>query len=166
VVLESFARSVACPGASQVELVSSVGASRGGSSAVYAHVTVVPAAHDFGPDRNPGPTKLCADGSCAAFVVGVEKYPYPVRLTACAGDAMDMASLLHRKGYSVTRLIDPSSRALQAAFRRFVDSLQPVATVVLYFSGHGIQVGGVNYMLPVDALTLGEAQLYGTAQLW
>jgi hypothetical protein len=96
----------------------------------------------------------CHPASHAAFVVGVASYPPPLHLSGCRFDAEDMAWLLHRKGYAVTRLVDPGFGKLMAAFELFVGSLAPKATVVLFFSGHGVQVSGVNYLLPLDALQL------------
>ncbi len=95
--------------------------------------------------------------SCAAFVVGVASYPAPLHLPTCSADAEDMAWLLHRKGYCVTRLVDPCARKLSAAFVRFTTGLPPGATAVIFFSGHGLQVGGNNLLVPVDAIELGTS---------
>ena len=92
--------------------------------------------------------------ACAAFVVGISSYPGPLYLSACRADAEDMAWLLHRKGYAVTRLLDPGPEQFCSAFSRFVESLELEATVVIFFSGHGVQVGGVNFLIPLGALQL------------
>ena len=97
--------------------------------------------------------------ACAAFVVGVSSYPTPFSLSACRVDAEDMGWLLHRQGYSVTRLLDPASDKLVSSFNRFVTGLPSGATVVVFFSGHGAQLNGVNVVLPLDALELGKAYL-------
>jgi hypothetical protein len=99
----------------------------------------------------------CADGSFAALVVGAETYMDPLRLQLCRADAKDMGELLHRKGYTVMRLLDPTASQLHRAFSRFLARLRPDSTAVLYFSGHGLQVGGVNFMVPVDAVEKGTA---------
>jgi hypothetical protein len=97
----------------------------------------------------------CADGSFAALVVGAETYMDPLRLQLCRADAKDVGELLHRKGYTVMRLLDPTAPQLHRAFSRFLARLRPDSTAVLYFSGHGLQVGGANFMVPVDALEKG-----------
>lgn len=94
------------------------------------------------------------DGSHAAFVVGVASYPPPMELPVCLNDAVDMAWLLHRKGYAVTRLVDPSRRKLESVFNRFAQRLMSDVTAVLFFSGHGFQADGVNMMVPVDGLAV------------
>ena len=105
----------------------------------------------------PGPWRSATApscSSCAAFVVGVASYPAPLGLPACSVDAEDMAWLLHRKGYAVTRLLDPGPDQFSSAFSRFVESLELDATVLIFFSGHGVQVGGVNFLIPLEALKL------------
>lgn len=104
-------------------------------------------------------TALPSGISQAAFVVGVASYPAPLNLPACRFDAEDMAWLLHRKGYTVTRLIDPGPDQVSATFGMFVGSLAPGATVVIFFSGHGVQVNGVNFLIPLDALQLDRGVL-------
>jgi hypothetical protein len=95
----------------------------------------------------------------AAFVVGVSSYPAPFSLSTCRADAEGMGWLLHRKGYSVTRLLDPASDKLVSSFNRFVTGLPSGVTVVVFFSGHGAQLNGVNVVLPLDALELGKVHL-------
>jgi hypothetical protein len=92
--------------------------------------------------------------SCAAFVVGVASYPAPFQLPVCRTDAEDMAWLLHRKGYNVTRLVDPTHAQLWSSFVRFLEQLHCDTTVVIHFAGHGVQLAGANYLVPVDGVEL------------
>jgi hypothetical protein len=105
----------------------------------------------------PGPWR-CATApscsSCAAFVVGVTSYQAPFQLPVCRTDAEDMAWLLHRKGYNVTRLVDPTHAQLWSSFVRFLEQLHCDTTVVIYFAGHGVQLAGANYLVPVDGLVV------------
>lgn len=110
--------------------------------------------------------KGCADGSFAAFVVGVSAYPEPLTLPPCEADAVDMANLLHRLGYTVTRLINPGFKELAAAFGRFVGGLHAGATVVLYISGHGFQRDGANFLIPQDGLWLGTGVIMYRSSLF
>ena len=98
----------------------------------------------------------CIASSCAAFVVGVASYPAPFQLPVCAVDAKDMAWLLHRKGYNVTRLVDPTHAQLRSAFVRFLQRLHRDATVVIFFAGHGVQLAGANYLVPLDGIEPSE----------
>ncbi len=104
-------------------------------------------------DRLP----FCASGTHAAFVVGVEAYPQPLDLPTCANDADDMASFLLEAGYAVRRVVNPKFCQLWRAFDKFVEELPAcVTTVLLYFSGHGVQLHSHTHILPSDALQLGR----------
>ena len=115
-------------------------------AAAFVHVTPRPGAWRASGECHPA--------SHAAFVVGVASYPPPLHLSGCRVDAEDMAWLLHGKGYAVTRLLDPGPEQFSTAFSRFVESLEPEGTVLIFFSGHGVQVGGVNFLIPLGALKL------------
>lgn len=92
--------------------------------------------------------------SCVAFVVGVASYPAPFQLPVCRTDAEDMAWLLHHKGYNVTRLVDPTHGQLWSSFVRFLQHLHCDTTAVIFFAGHGVQLAGANYLVPVDGLVV------------
>jgi hypothetical protein len=107
----------------------------------------------------PGPwcgvhTPSHTASSCAAFVVGVASYTAPFQLPVCRTDAEDMAWLLHRKGYNVTRLVDPTHAQLWSSFARFLQHLHRDTTAVICFAGHGVQLAGANYLVPVDGLVV------------
>ncbi len=61
-----------------------------------------------------------------------------------------MSDLLNQKGYTVTLLLDASSAAFRTQFCSFADSLCPGDTVVVHFSGHGLQQHGGNRLVFVD----------------
>jgi uncharacterized caspase-like protein len=84
--------------------------------------------------------------------VGVANYPVPYQLPVCLSDAEDMAWLLHRKGYNVTRLLNPTHAHMQSSFIRFQQTLRSDTQVVLFFAGHGMQLAGANYLVPVDGI--------------
>ena len=104
----------------------------------------------------PGPWDAVPSPSCralcAAFVVGVANYPVPYQLPVCQSDAEDMAWLLHRKGYNVTRLLNPTHAHMQSSFIRFQQTLRSDTQVVLFFAGHGMQLAGANYLVPADGI--------------
>src|ERR1700682_3644048 len=67
-------------------------------------------------------------------------------------DARDFAAALADSGFEVTRLENASLRELRAALRDFGDRLKKQGGVGLfYFAGHGMQVKGRNYLIPVGA---------------
>ncbi len=66
--------------------------------------------------------------------------------------------LLTRKGYGVTLLTNATKAQLRAGLARLVTALTPGAVVVVFFSGHGVERGGENYLVPVG----GEPEAPGT----
>src|SRR5205085_3400157 len=66
-------------------------------------------------------------------------------------DAADMAQALQASGFTVIRRDNASLREMHLALREFGDRLGRQSTGVFYFAGHGLQVRGRNYLLPVDA---------------
>ena len=85
-----------------------------------------------------------------ALVIGNGAYrdsplPNPVN------DAADMAKVLEASGFTVLRRENATLREMHLALREFGDRLGRQATGLVYFAGHGMQVRGRNYLLPVDA---------------
>ncbi len=66
-------------------------------------------------------------------------------------DAADMSAVLTELGFSVTTLVDADKRQTIQAVRDFGNSLNRDSTGLFYYSGHGAQVSGQNYIIPVDA---------------
>src|SRR5271169_5752900 len=67
-------------------------------------------------------------------------------------DARDIAQALADSGFEVTRLENASLREMRVALRDFGDRLRQQGGVGLfYFAGHGVQVKGKNYLIPVGA---------------
>jgi hypothetical protein len=85
-----------------------------------------------------------------ALVIGNGAYrdsalPNPVN------DAADMAKVLEASGFTVLKRENATLREMHLALREFGDRLGRQATGLFYFAGHGMQVRGRNYLLPVDA---------------
>ena len=85
-----------------------------------------------------------------AFVVGNNAYS-SAPLTKCENDADDMSSLLAEKGFNVTKLKNASLSKFTRGFDTFLASLVDESKVFIHFSGHGIERGAENYLLPTDA---------------
>ena len=64
-------------------------------------------------------------------------------------DARSMSSTLRELGFSVELLEDASQKEMKRAIDRFGEKLRDGGTGLFYFSGHGIQVSGRNYLIPV-----------------
>jgi len=66
-------------------------------------------------------------------------------------DARDMAALLKSLGFAVTLKVDAEQKDMEEAVRQFGLDLRQGGVGLFYFAGHGLQVGGNNYLVPVDA---------------
>jgi len=66
-------------------------------------------------------------------------------------DATDMAATLKRMGFSVILKTNARFKDMDSAIREFGRRLSRSEVGLFYFAGHGIQVGGVNYLIPTGA---------------
>ncbi|MFD2182534.1 caspase family protein [Rhodoplanes azumiensis] len=86
-----------------------------------------------------------------ALIVGNAAYGF-APLANPVNDATDVAAALRQSGFDVTLATNADQAALQAAVKRFTDTLKARGGVgMFFFAGHGIQVGGENYIVPVMA---------------
>ncbi len=87
-----------------------------------------------------------------ALVIGNGKYENAGVLANPANDADAIADLLTKAGFdSVDRRRDLGVVEFKRAVREFVDRAANADVAVVYYSGHGLEIGGVNYLIPVDA---------------
>jgi len=87
-----------------------------------------------------------------ALVIGNSSYKYVAKLTNPTNDAAAVANLLRTAGFDVVeKKQDLSVNALKKAIRDFTDMTQDADIAVVYYAGHGIEVDGTNYIIPVDA---------------
>jgi hypothetical protein len=100
-----------------------------------------------------------AQAARKALVIGIDNYQSIARLRNARADAEAMAGALRRAEYAVTLQIDRTLRQLQADVRNFRSNLSEGDEVVLFFSGHGVQLAGTNYLLPMDIAAENEAQV-------
>ncbi|MGA2640617.1 MAG: SUMF1/EgtB/PvdO family nonheme iron enzyme [Spirochaetia bacterium] len=85
-------------------------------------------------------------------MIGNGAYRFNNTLKNPPNDATDMASALKRDGFRVTLLTDAGRDVMEKSVRAFGNSLKNSDTVGLfYYSGHGAQADGQNYLIPVDA---------------
>ncbi len=77
-----------------------------------------------------------------------------------AHDAWDMAAKLRELGFDVTLLVDGDQRSMEEAVRRFGSKLRSAGgTGLFYYAGHGLQIAGRNYLVPVKADPQIEAEV-------
>ncbi len=87
-----------------------------------------------------------------ALVIGVSEYRQVPRLPNPARDADVMAGLFRKAGFdTVDSRRDLGIAELRRAIRDFSAASQDADIAVVYYAGHGIEVDGVNYLVPADA---------------
>jgi formylglycine-generating enzyme required for sulfatase activity len=97
-------------------------------------------------------------GKRVALVIGNGKYIHAGTLANPANDASDIAAALKGVGFTVVSGFDLDKPALEKKIREFASSLAGADTGVFFYAGHGLQVAGTNYIVPVDAqLTTADA---------
>ena len=72
-------------------------------------------------------------------------------LKNAVNDALDMAATLSEKGFTVILKQNASRADMRDAIREFAGEISKGGVGLFYYSGHGLQVDGVNYLIPVDA---------------
>ena len=86
-----------------------------------------------------------------ALLIGNQSYPGSTgQLGAPVKDATDMAAALKRSGFSVRLLTEVGWAEMERAITEYAQSLNPMDISVFYFSGHGYQRDGNNYLVPND----------------
>ena len=96
------------------------------------------------------PSVALADGR-VALVVGNSTYAHIGRLPNPDNDAADISAALRRLGFEVTTELDADRVELTDALRRFTRRSAGVNVSLVFCAGHGIEIDGVNYLVPVDA---------------
>jgi uncharacterized caspase-like protein len=72
-------------------------------------------------------------------------------LRNASNDATDTASTLRHLGFQVTLVQDASRPQMEDAITTFSRALRQGGIGLFYYAGHGVQVDGVNYLVPVEA---------------
>ena len=95
------------------------------------------------------PTALAADR--VALVVGNSAYTAIGALPNPGNDATDVAASLGRLGFDVTTVRDADRVGLSEALRVFTRESAGADVSLVFYAGHGLEMDGVNYLVPVDA---------------
>ena len=94
-----------------------------------------------------------------ALVIGNSNYAHVSSLENPENDAVDISIALEGLGFEVILSTDQSQSDLRASIDRFQVAAQTADVVLLYYAGHGFQVSGQNYLVPVDAKLAGIEDL-------
>jgi len=94
-----------------------------------------------------------------ALVIGNSAYQALPVLPNPANDATDVAAELGEMGYDVTVRTNATRAEMANVVARFAEKMQGAELALLFYAGHGVQLNGENYLLPVDATGESEAAL-------
>ena len=86
-----------------------------------------------------------------ALVIGMAKYETVVPLDNTVNDAIAISRTLEGIGFDVRMLTDVSSEELRRAVDDFAFKSETADLALIYFAGHGVEVQGQNFLIPVDA---------------
>lgn len=86
-----------------------------------------------------------------ALVIGQSNYAHIPALPNPGNDARAIVKLLSDLGFDARNASDRDSKKLRRDLERFVEDADGADVALLYYSGHGIEAGGENWLVPVDA---------------
>jgi Caspase domain len=88
-----------------------------------------------------------------ALVMGNSAYQNVNRLANPTNDSSAMSETLKNAGFDVVELKrDLNANEMRRALRDFSDTVREADVAIVYFAGHGIEIDGTNYVIPVDAV--------------
>jgi hypothetical protein len=100
----------------------------------------------------PNPPTSPRLGSRIALVIGNAGYQNVARLSTPGNDATAMAGLFKTAGFDVVEARrDMVGAEFKRTVRDFARAAQSAVTAAIFYAGHGIEVNGTNYLVPVDA---------------
>lgn len=86
-----------------------------------------------------------------ALVIGMADYKTVVTLDNTVNDARGISQALEGIGFKVTTVLDGTGEQLRAAVTEFAFRSETADLALIYFAGHGVEVQGENFLIPVDA---------------
>jgi len=105
---------------------------------------------------------LLADPAAAqsrfALVIGNDSYQNVEPLRKAGNDARAVAQSLGRIGFAVTLGTNLARRDFVRMVAEFENRIRPGDTAFVFYSGHGVEIDGANYLLPVDVPKVGAGQ--------
>ena len=94
-----------------------------------------------------------------ALVIGNSAYQNTPTLLNPKNDAEDISSKLTAMGFKVILGLDLDKSGMDRKIGEFAEALNGASVGVFFYGGHGLQVGGQNYLVPVDAKLLTQSSL-------
>ncbi|MGD9977092.1 MAG: caspase family protein [Bacteroidales bacterium] len=109
-----------------------------------ATTTILPVTQEEKPIINANERRI-------ALVIGNSAYAGGQFLKNPANDAALMVEALKGLGFEVISRTDADKKNMERAIREFSEKLPGYNVALFYYAGHGVQVDGMNYLVPTDA---------------
>ena len=101
--------------------------------------------------RSPSPpVQVASPKNPHALIIGNAAYPGSSRLDNPINDAKAIEQKLKSMGFTVTVVTDANRQRLVQAMSQFRNTASNADLSLLFYSGHGVQIFGTNYILPID----------------
>ena len=98
-------------------------------------------------------------GQRVALVIGNASYAHVSKLANPVSDAADIGAALDRLGFAVTRIENAGYAELRRGLQQFALAASTSEMAVVFYAGHGIEVDKRNFLVPVDARLLSDADV-------
>jgi Caspase domain len=128
------------------------------SAGASAAATNNPSSLALAPEKNVAITIAGEMGKRTALVIGNSEYEVG-SLRNPANDAQDMAGTLVKLGFDVTLKLNADQAQMEHAISEFGRQLYQGGVGLFYYAGHGVQVDGENYLIPVKAKLESESDV-------
>lgn len=86
-----------------------------------------------------------------ALVIGINKYVSLDILDKCENDAEDISDFLKECGFNTKVLLNPTQKDIIKSLANYKKKISKDTISIIYFSGHGLQIEGDNFIVPSDA---------------
>ena len=104
-------------------------------------------------------TTPASAGQRVALVIGNGSYAHAPSLANPLNDAADIGAAFERLGFAVTRIENADQVTLRRGLQQFALAASASEVAVVFYAGHGIEVDRRNFLVPVDARLLSDADV-------
>ena len=94
-----------------------------------------------------------------ALIIGNSEYGKGNFLENPVHDAEDISGRLQLLGFDIMKVCDGNLRTMYEAVSEFAERARKYDIALFYYSGHGLQTKGENYLVPIDAELRSEADV-------
>jgi hypothetical protein len=94
---------------------------------------------------------LSAQEKRIALVIGNDAYQGSAKLNKAVNDAKLVARSLEESGFEVELILDATTRTTLSVLTKTTQQLSPGDLFLMYYAGHGVQLQGENFLIPIDA---------------